>query len=78
MERKDIDIVLKKLDVKEEDIIQMSETHSFLLPHDYMVRKKHKTYEVVTKDGERHQLKMQQFTKVIRKKGERGYDLMVD
>lgn len=78
MEREDIERVIKKLDIKEEDVVQMSETHSFSIPHDHRVRKAHKTYEVTTRDGVKHYLKMHQFTKDIRKKGEIGYDLMVD
>ena len=78
MEIEDINRVLHKLDIQESDIVQMSETHSFSIPHDHRIRKVHKTYEVTTKDGVKHYLKMHQFTKDIRKKGEIGYDLMVD
>ena len=78
MEREDIERVLHKLKITEEDIVQMSETHSFAVPHNPSVRKIHKVYEVTLKDGTNHLLKMHHITKQIKEKGEIGYDLMIE
>ena len=81
MERDDIERVLRKLDIKEEDVVSMSETHSFtgrFDPSKDNVRSKFKIYIVKTKDGAEHTLKMNYLNKQIRKKGEIGFDLMVE
>jgi len=81
MERDDIERVLKKLKIKEEEVVHISETHSFIGrfdPSKDNVRSKFKIYTVKTVDGKEYTLKMNYLTKQIRKKGEIGFDLMVE
>jgi len=81
MEKRDIDIVVKKLNIKEEDIVSMSETWSFVggfSEEKQNLRSKYKVYYVITKDGKSFTLKMDYPTKVIREKSEPGFDLMVE
>lgn len=82
MDRKDIDSILKKLRIKEEDIVQMSETWSFDRPiidgKRETVRRGFKQYYVRMKDGKEFELKMNALTKDLKAKGELGYDLIVE
>ena len=80
MEDKDVNRIYKKLDIKEDDLYQISETWGFdrveINGKSSNVRRKFKIYRVILKDGTQYDLKMNALTKDLKEKSEAGYNLM--
>jgi len=80
MEDKDVNRIYKKLDIKEDDLYQISETWGFdrveINGQSSNVRRRFKTYRVILKDGTQYDLKMNALTKDLKEKSEAGYNLM--
>lgn len=80
MERKDLDKILKKLDITENEIYSFAETWAeeevMLDGEPFKVKGKFKYYEVTLKDETKFSLKMNHLTKDLRSIEDIGYDLM--
>jgi len=81
MKQSDFQLVLKKLDIKEDDILTYEENWSNVpagIEIPYQAKAKHMECRITLKNGREFIFKMNHLNKLIRTIDEIGYDLMTE